>query len=91
LRPSSFVICNTPVEVRFTSAGCLNYSCRTPDKRYVRNGDLRAQWPEFICNEFNGQIMIGEEHYYLSGEGLLMPVRKDQAPPDLRYFKQPQK
>src|SRR5580693_5266582 len=30
LRPSSFVICNTPVEVQFTSAGCLNYPCRTP-------------------------------------------------------------
>ena len=28
LRPSSFVMCNTPVEVQFTSAGCLNYPCR---------------------------------------------------------------
>src|SRR5580700_10281029 len=33
LRPSSFVICNTPVEVQFTSAGCLNYPCRTPQRR----------------------------------------------------------
>jgi hypothetical protein len=24
----------------------------------------------------------------LSADGLLMPVRKDQPPPDLRYFKQ---
>ncbi len=63
----------------------------TVDKRYVRNTDLGAQWPEFICNEDNGQVMIGGEHYYLSGEGLLMPVRKDQAPPDIRYFKQPQR
>src|ERR1700680_2683986 len=30
LRPSSFVMWNTPVEVQFTSAGCLNYPCRTP-------------------------------------------------------------
>jgi hypothetical protein len=31
LRPSSLVMCNTPVEVQFiTSAGCLNYPCRTP-------------------------------------------------------------
>jgi hypothetical protein len=22
---------NTPVEVQFTSAGCLNYPCRTPE------------------------------------------------------------
>src|SRR4029077_7445737 len=30
LRPSSFFMGNTPVEVQFTSAGCLNYPCRTP-------------------------------------------------------------
>jgi hypothetical protein len=31
LRPSSLVMCNTPVEVQLiTSAGCLNYPCRTP-------------------------------------------------------------
>jgi RNA polymerase sigma-70 factor (ECF subfamily) len=24
-------MCNTPVEVQFTSAGCLNYPCRTPE------------------------------------------------------------
>src|SRR5258707_8893231 len=29
MRPSSLVMCNTPVEVQFTSAGCLNYPCRT--------------------------------------------------------------
>src|SRR5450759_1758204 len=30
LSPSSFVMCNTPVEVQFTSAGCLNYPYLTP-------------------------------------------------------------
>jgi hypothetical protein len=25
--------------------------------------------------------------YFLSAEGFLMPAKKDQAPPDLRYFK----
>src|ERR1039458_971710 len=34
LSPSSFVMCNTPVEVQFTSAGCLNYPCRTPMEDY---------------------------------------------------------
>jgi hypothetical protein len=63
----------------------------TVDKRYVRNADPTVQWPEFICNEYNGQVMIAGENYYLSGEGLLMPVRKDQPPPDLRYFKKAQK
>jgi hypothetical protein len=61
------------------------------DKRYVRNHDLKAQWPEFICNEYNGQVMIGGENYYISGDSMLMPARKDQPPPDLRYFKKTQK
>ena len=34
-RPSSFVMSDTPVEVQFTSAGCLNYPCRTPVARLV--------------------------------------------------------
>jgi hypothetical protein len=63
----------------------------TVDKRYVRSANPNAQWPEFICNEFNGQVMIEGENYYLSAEGLLMPVRKDQPPPDLKYFKKAQK
>ena len=32
--------------------------------------------------------MIENEDFFLSADGLLMPARKDQAPPDLRYFKQ---
>jgi hypothetical protein len=63
----------------------------TVDKRYVRTPDIGAQWPEFICNEYNGQVMVGGENYYISGDGMLMPARKDQAPPDLRYFKKAQK
>jgi hypothetical protein len=32
-------------------------------------------------------VQIGKDAYFLSADGLLMPVKKDQAPPDLRYFK----
>jgi hypothetical protein len=35
--------------------------------------------------------VIGKENYFLSADGLLMPAKKDQPPPDLRYFKQTQK
>jgi hypothetical protein len=38
------------------------------------------------CNENNHHIVIGNENYFVSGDGYLMPARKDQAPPDLRYF-----
>jgi hypothetical protein len=40
-----------------------------------------------VCGEGNAHVGIGKEVYYLSGDGLLMPAIKDQAPPDLRYFK----
>jgi len=44
-------------------------------------------WKEAVCAENNEHITIGEEIYFLSADGLLMPTRKDQPPPDLRYFK----
>jgi hypothetical protein len=63
----------------------------TVDKKYVRNPDPRPSWIEHICAENNAQIKIGDEHYYLSADGRLMPTRKDQPPPDLTYFKSSQK
>jgi hypothetical protein len=59
----------------------------TVDKKYVHNPNPRPDWMEFYTTENNAQIKIGEENYFLSAEGLLMPAKKDQAPPDLRYFK----
>jgi hypothetical protein len=43
-------------------------------------------WREDVCAENNVHVVIGGEQYFLSAEGLLMPARKGQAPPDLRYF-----
>ena len=63
----------------------------TVDKRYVRNPDPRPDWPEYYCGENNAQIALGKDNYFLSAEGLLMPTRKDQPPPDLRYFNAGQK
>jgi len=39
----------------------------------------------------NSMIAIGRESYYMSRDGMLMPVRKRQPPSDLRYFKRSQK
>jgi len=44
-------------------------------------------WLESICGELEPQVRIGVEDYYLTADGLLMPTRKDQPPPDLRNFK----
>jgi hypothetical protein len=54
-------------------------------KTYLRSKDIR--WLPYNCNEYNSHVVIGKEDYFLSADGYLMPVRKDQAPPDLRYFK----
>jgi hypothetical protein len=45
-------------------------------------------WKETVCAENNAHVSIGNEIYFLSGEGFLMPSKKDQPPPDLKYFKQ---
>jgi hypothetical protein len=57
----------------------------TVDKRYKRDHD--PIWFQNNCSEDNRHVWIGDEHYVLSGDGLLMPSKKNQAPPDLRYFK----
>jgi hypothetical protein len=55
-------------------------------KNYRRVADPHPLWTEEYC-EFNNHVMIGDQHYVLSADGLLMPALKDQPPPDLRYFK----
>jgi len=52
-----------------------------------RAANPRPDWPEFICAENNPYVTIGGETYFLSAEGLLMPMRKGQPTPDLRFFK----
>jgi hypothetical protein len=59
----------------------------TATKNYRRGQQARPLWPENSCVEANQHVRIGKESYMLSADGLLMPVKKDQAPPDLRYFK----
>ena len=44
-------------------------------------------WAEYDSAESNNHVMVGKEYYFLSGDGYLMPTRKDQPPPDPRYFK----
>ena len=44
-------------------------------------------WFEENCGENNNHVVVGKEYYFLSADGYLMPTRKDQPPPDTRYFK----
>jgi hypothetical protein len=60
-------------------------------KRYQRSPNRQPWWVEDNCMENNSHIRIEGEPYYLSAEGLIMPAKKGQRPPDLRYFNEPQK
>jgi hypothetical protein len=52
-------------------------------------------YQEYPCTEDNRWIAIGGELYLADGEGYLMPIQKNQPPPDpkylQKYFKQPQR
>jgi len=63
----------------------------TVNKTYRRNANPRPIWIEYICAEGQQLVHIGDQGYMLSADGYLMPTKKDQAPPDLKYFKQTQK
>jgi hypothetical protein len=64
----------------------------TVTKNYRRVASTKPiWWREDVCAENNVHVGIGNEVYFLSADGLLMPAKKDQPPPDLRYFKQTQK
>jgi len=60
----------------------------TSDRQYRRIAERVEQWPENWCQEGNANIVIGKENYFLRADGLLMPAKKNQAPPDLRNFTQ---
>jgi len=56
-----------------------------------RNPNPQPTWREFICTENNPYVRIDKETYYLSADGMLMPMRKGQPAPDLRHFTDAQK
>jgi hypothetical protein len=53
--------------------------------------ERKPKWSEYLCREATDRVYLGREEYRVSADGKLMPVRADQPPPDLRYFKRQQK
>ena len=54
----------------------------------TRNPNPRPAWHMDVCSQDNTWVKVGDEPYYLSADGKLMPSKKNQSPPDLSYFKQ---
>jgi hypothetical protein len=59
----------------------------TVHKTYRRNQNPLPIWIEYTCAEGQQLVRIGEQNYMLSADGFLMPTRRGQSPPDLRYFR----
>jgi hypothetical protein len=76
--------------------GILHNEMTTTDNSLTRPWTVmknyrRAQkiwWGENNCIEGQSWVTIGKEVYYLSADGTIMPIKKNQAPPDLKYFNQ---
>ncbi len=61
-------------------------------KTYRRDPKVKEPvWHSAVCAADNSLVRIGEDAFYMSPDGYIMPIKKNQAPPDLRYFKQPGK
>jgi len=57
-------------------------------RKYERDPNPFPWWREVVCTENNQHVRIGNENYMIGADGLLMPAKKGQVPPDLRYFTQ---
>jgi hypothetical protein len=63
----------------------------TLHKKATRDSSHRPLWHSDVCSEDNALVRIGNDPYFLSADGYLMPTKKGQPAPDLRYFKPTQK
>ena len=53
--------------------------------RNFRRAD-KPEWIEYLCSENNNLIVLRGESYFIREDGFLMPMSKNQTPPDLRNF-----
>jgi hypothetical protein len=56
-------------------------------KTYFRSPNPQPVWREENCPGVTRLIKIGNEIYFKGADDNLLPTRKGQPPPDLRYFK----
>jgi hypothetical protein len=56
------------------------------DKTYQRNPAKYPVWREENCPGVTRLLKLGNEVYFKGADDNLMPTRKDQPPPDLKYF-----
>jgi hypothetical protein len=58
----------------------------TVTKRYSHEPNPSPIWHFNDCAEDNHHVVLGKDSYFITSDGMLMPTKKGQKPPDLRYF-----
>jgi hypothetical protein len=58
----------------------------TITKKYRHEPDPSPIWHFNDCAEDNHHVVLGKDSYFITSDGMLMPTKKGQRPPDLRYF-----
>jgi len=56
-------------------------------QKAYRNPKPRPVWFSDVCSENNTHVQIENENYFKGADGKLMPSKRNQTPPDLRYFR----
>jgi hypothetical protein len=46
----------------------------------------KSEWIEYLCSENNNYVVLRGDSYFITQDGYLMPLAKNQPPPDLRNF-----
>jgi hypothetical protein len=59
----------------------------TVKKSYRRAENLPNVVRESVCADNNNVVTIGNEEYTVGTDGNLVPTRRGQPGPDLRYFR----
>lgn len=52
----------------------------------VYRRETKPLWDFVDCAENNPHVLVGKEYYMVSADGYLMPTKKGQMAPDVRYF-----
>ena len=85
------MLCDRSLSV---ARGCARVYYRIVTVKTCSNGPIdvdRRGCVQFVGEEkrfCTAWVTIGKEVYYLSADGTIMPIKKNQAPPDLKYFNQ---
>jgi hypothetical protein len=58
----------------------------TVTKRYFKEPNPTPIWHFNDCAEDNHHVVLGKDSYFITSNGMLMPTKKGQKAPDLRYF-----